>query len=87
MLIERRRPRSQNAGRRISDRYTGTGYPACTAARMPGAAVATGLEAVATYLDFLMAAINLAAVLPSGSGTTWRVNSDKDSPRDGEEFT
>jgi hypothetical protein len=39
--------------RKISDRHTGTGDPVCPTVRRPGAAVATGLELVATYLEFL----------------------------------
>lgn len=49
VLTERRR--------KISDRSSGTRDPACPTVRRPGAAVATDLEPVATYLEFLMAAI------------------------------
>jgi hypothetical protein len=40
--------------RKISDRHTGTGDPVCPTVRRPGEAVATSLEPVATYLEFLM---------------------------------
>jgi hypothetical protein len=49
VLTERRR--------KISDHSSGTRDPACPTVRRPGAAVATDLEPVATYLEFLMAAI------------------------------
>jgi hypothetical protein len=55
MLIERRRSALTERCRKISDRYAGTGDPVCPTVRMPGAAVATGLEPTATYLEFLMA--------------------------------
>ena len=58
MLIERRRSALTERCRQISDRYTATGDPVCPTVRRPGAAqVATGLEPLATYLEFLMAAI------------------------------
>ena len=60
MLIERGRSALTGRCRKSSDRYTGTGDPVCPTVRRPGAALATDLEPVATYLEFLMAAISSA---------------------------
>jgi hypothetical protein len=51
--------------RKFSDRHTRAGDPVCPAVRRPGAAVAAGLEPVATYPEFLLAAITHTTHGPS----------------------